>query len=56
MATLYKANWGKQFKSRLAQSGKPPNLIIGAMMRKLIHIAFGVLKSGKPLDPVLHGY
>jgi len=22
-------------------------------MRKLIHIAFGVLKSGKPFDPAL---
>jgi len=25
--------------------------IIGAVMRKLIHLAFGVLKSGKPYDP-----
>jgi hypothetical protein len=24
-------------------------------MRKLIHVAFGVLKSGKPFDPALHG-
>ena len=30
-------------------------LIIGAMMRKLIHVAFGVLKSGKNFDPALHG-
>jgi hypothetical protein len=30
-------------------------LIIGAMMRKLIHVAFGVLKSGKSFDPALHG-
>jgi hypothetical protein len=30
-------------------------LIIGAMMRKLIHVAFGVLKSGKPFDPALPG-
>jgi hypothetical protein len=30
-------------------------LIIGAMMRKLIHVAFGVLKSGQPFDPALHG-
>ncbi|MEY4730586.1 MAG: hypothetical protein RL020_1744, partial [Pseudomonadota bacterium] len=29
-------------------------LIIGAMMRKLIHVAFGVLKSGKNFDPALH--
>jgi hypothetical protein len=25
--------------------------IIGAAMRKLIHIEYGVLKSGKPFDP-----
>jgi hypothetical protein len=26
--------------------------IIGAVVRKLIHLAFGVLKSGKPYDPL----
>jgi transposase len=25
--------------------------VIGAAMRKLIHIAYGVLKSGRPFDP-----
>jgi hypothetical protein len=25
------------------------------MMRKLIHVVFGVLKSGKKFDPALHG-
>lgn len=55
MVTLYKTIWGKQFKARLSVSGKPPKLIIGAMMRKLIHVAFGVLKSGKSFDPALHG-
>jgi hypothetical protein len=30
-------------------------LIIGAMMRKLIHVAFGVLKSGLPFNAALHG-
>jgi hypothetical protein len=39
----------------LAAAGKPPKLIIGAMMRKLVHVAFGVLKSGKAFDPALHG-
>ncbi|MDR3322700.1 MAG: IS110 family transposase, partial [Zoogloeaceae bacterium] len=38
----------------LAAAGKPPMLIIGAMMRKLIHVAFGVLKSGVPVRPELH--
>lgn len=55
MVTLYRTGWGKQFLSRLTSAGKPPMLIIGAMMRKLVHVAFGVLKSGKPFDPALHG-
>jgi transposase len=32
-------------RDRLGAAGKPPMVIIGAAMRKLIHIAFGVLKS-----------
>jgi hypothetical protein len=55
MVTLYRTVWGKLFRRRLATAGKPPMLIIGAMMRKLVHVAFGVLKSGKPFDPALHG-
>jgi transposase len=55
MVTLYKTAWGKRFRERLAASGKPPKLIIGAMMRKLVHVAFGVLKSGKTFDSALHG-
>jgi transposase len=55
MVTLYKTAWGKRFRARLAASGKPPKLIIGAMMRKLVHVVFGVLKSGKMFNPALHG-
>ena len=55
IVTLYKTLWGKRFRDRLAASGKPPKLIIGAMMRKLIHVAYGVLKSGKCFDSALHG-
>jgi transposase len=55
MVALYKTAWGKRFHERLAAAGKPPKLIIGAMMRKLLQVAFGVLKSGKPFDPALHG-
>lgn len=54
IVTLYKTEWGKRFKDRLVASGKPPKLIIGAMMRKLIHVAFGVLKSQEPFNPCLH--
>ena len=53
MVTLYKTDWGRCFRDRLAAAGKPPKLIIGAMMRKLVHVAFGVLKSGKPFNPAL---
>lgn len=35
-------------RDRLSAAGKPPMVIIGAAMRKLIHIAFGVLKSERP--------
>ena len=41
----------KAVSERLRERGKCPMLIIGAAMRKLIHIAYGVLKSGKPFDP-----
>lgn len=53
MVTLYKTDWGTRFRERLAASGKPPKLIIGAMMRKLVHVTFGVLKSGKSFNPEL---
>jgi hypothetical protein len=25
--------------------------VIGAVMRKLVHLAYGVLKTGRPFDP-----
>ncbi len=53
MTTLYKTVWGKRFRERLAASGKPAKLIIGAMMRKLVHVTFGVIRSGKCFDPKL---
>ena len=54
IATLYRTQWGKSFFDRLSANGKPPKLIITAMMRKLVHVAFGVMKSGKPFDQTLH--
>jgi transposase len=39
------------FADRLAAHGKAPMVIIGAVMRKLLHIVFGVLKSNLPFDP-----
>lgn len=55
MVAITKTRWGRAFRDRLAAAGKPPMVIIGAMMRKLVHVAFGVLKSGKPFNPALHG-
>lgn len=39
------------FCERLKAKGKNGKAIACAAMRKLIHIAFGVIKSGKPFDP-----
>jgi transposase len=54
MVTLYRTNWGKHFFARLSSAGKKPMVIIVAMMRKLLHVAFGVLKSGQKFNPDLH--
>ena len=37
--------------TRLHAAGKPSMVIIGAAMRKLIHLAYGVLKSGRAYEP-----
>ena len=37
-------------QARLLAAGKNKKLIVGAAMRKLLQIAFGVLRSGKPFD------
>lgn len=33
---------------------KPPKLLIGAMLRKLVHVAFGVLKLDRKFAAELH--
>lgn len=43
----------KEFASRLSQLGKTPMQVICAAMRKLLHIAFGVIKNNRPFDPNL---
>ena len=43
----------KTFASRLSQNGKAPMQVICAAMRKLLHIAFGVIKHNQPCDPNL---
>jgi transposase len=41
------------FARRLRENGKTPMQVVGAAMRKLIHIAYGVLKNNRPFDPSL---
>ncbi len=40
-----------QFCVRLAQSGLCPQELVCASMRKLLHQAYGVLKTGRPFNP-----
>lgn len=40
-----------EFAKRLERKGKAGKVIISAVMRKMIHMAFGVIKSGRPFDP-----
>lgn len=42
-----------QFASRLEKNGKAPMQIVCASSRKLLHIAFGVLKTKTPFNPDL---
>jgi len=44
----------RAFAQRLREAGKPTTVIVAALTRKLLHIAFGVLKHGRPFDPNYH--
>ena len=39
------------FAERLRAAGKPKLAVIAAVMRKLLHLIYGILKSGQPFDP-----
>jgi len=41
----------RTFAERLRSTGHAPKSIIVAVIRKLLHLVFGILKSGKPFDP-----
>jgi transposase len=43
----------RALRTRLRAKGKVPMVIVGAAMRKLIHLAYGVLKSQRPYDPTI---
>ena len=40
-------------QQRLQRAGKAKMVIVVAAMRKLLHLVYGILKSGRPFDPVL---
>ena len=44
----------RPFAERLLAAGKPKLVVIAAVMRKLLHLAFGVLKHGRPFDRNYH--
>lgn len=41
----------KAFAQRLRDKGKPPFVVMGAVMAQLLRIIYGVLKHQKPFDP-----
>lgn len=41
----------KAFSERLKERGKPHKVTMCALMRKLLHIIWGVVRSGRPFDP-----
>lgn len=41
----------QRFYHRLKENGKNGKVIVCAIMRKLIHLIFGILKSGRPFNP-----
>ena len=40
----------KVFGDRLSTAGLAPKAVVGAVMRKLAHLIYGVIKSGRPFD------
>jgi hypothetical protein len=40
------------FAKRLAARRVHPKTIVVAIMRKLLHLVYGVLKSGQPFEPL----
>jgi transposase len=54
MPALVALRWNpiiRVFADRLRERGKHKMVIVGAVMRKLLHIVYGVLKSQRPFDP-----
>jgi transposase len=54
MPAIVAKRWNKpcqHFAQRLEEAHKPGKVIIIAVMRKLVHQIFAILKSGQPFDP-----
>lgn len=51
ITALRSSDFFKAWAEPLLTRGKSKMSVIGAAMRKLIHLAYGVLKTGKPFDP-----
>lgn len=41
------------FGERMRANGLAPKAVIGAVMRKLVHLIYEVVKSGKPFDAAI---
>ena len=41
----------RAFGERLRANGLAPKAVVVAAIRKLLHLVYGVLKSGRPFDP-----
>lgn len=54
VVTMRQTAWGKAFAQRLGAAGKCKMVIIGALMRKLVQIAYAILRTGKAFDVNLH--
>jgi len=54
VTAMSRTPWGKAFAARLLAAGKPKKLILGALMRKMVAIAYGILKSATPFNPAIH--
>ena len=51
MAAIRSNPFVTDLATRMKKRGKSPMCIIGASMRKLVHLAYGVLKHRQPFDP-----
>jgi transposase len=45
----------KVFGDRLKATGLAPKAVVGAVMRKLAHLIYGVIKSGQPFNANFSG-